>query len=298
MSNITPQKVKELRERTQAGFMDCQKALAESNGDIDKAIAWLREKGISKAAKKADAIAAEGITNAIIRGDQCLVLEVNSQTDFVAKNEGFINLVNDIIDAIFENKVTEKSAVEKLVLKNGKDIKTACMEATATIGEKIEFRRATLLTKNSNQSFGAYQHNNHKVSSAVLIEGNVSEELGKDIAMHLTAMNPKFMNKDSVDKSWLESERNILVEKSKQEAANSQKDPKFFDKIIDGRLNKILSENCLEEQAFIKDNGITIKKLLEKNNAKLVSMVRYELGEGIEKVVSDFASEVAAQMKL
>lgn len=297
MSNITPQKVKELRERTQAGFMDCQKALAESNGDIDKAIEWLREKGISKAAKKADAIAAEGITNAIIRDNECLVIEVNSQTDFVAKNDEFINLVNGIIDAIFTNKKTDKDSVEKMKLSNGKDIKTACVEATAKIGEKIEFRRATLLTKNANQSFGAYQHNNSKVSSAVLIDGNVDESFGKDIAMHLTAMNPRFLSKDNVDKKWLESERKILIEKSKEESKNSQKDPKFMDKIIDGRLNKILAENCLEEQPFFKDGSLTVKKLLEQKNAKIIEMVRFELGEGIEKKVDDFASEVAAQMK-
>lgn len=297
MSNITPQKVKELRERTQAGFMDCQKALAETNGDIEKAIEWLREKGISKAAKKADAIAAEGLTNAIIRGDQCLVIEVNSQTDFVAKNEEFVNLVNDIVDAIFANKKTDKESVEAMKLKSGKDVKTACVEATAKIGEKIEFRRATLLTKKAGQSFGAYQHNNSRVSSALLIDGEVSEELGKDVAMHLTAMNPRFLSKDKVDSAWLESERKILVEKSKEEAKDSKKDPKFMDKIIDGRLNKILAENCLEEQPFIKDGGVTIKKLLEQHKAKIVEMVRYELGEGIEKKVEDFASEVAAQMK-
>ncbi|WP_412032264.1 translation elongation factor Ts [Malacoplasma muris] len=297
MSNITPQKVKELRERTQAGFMDCQKALAESNGDIDKAIEWLREKGISKAAKKADAIAAEGLTNAVIRGDQCLVLEVNSQTDFVAKNEEFINLVNDIIDAIFINKKVDKESVEKMQLKNGKDVKTACVEATAKIGEKIEFRRAMLLTKKSNQSFGAYQHSNSKISSAILIDGIVDDSLAKDIAMHLTAMNPRFLSKEKVDNKWLESERKILLEKSKEESKNSKKDPKFMDKIIDGRLNKILSENCLEEQPFFKDGSITIKKLLEQKNAKVIDMVRFELGEGIEKKVDDFASEVAAQMK-
>ncbi len=297
MSNITPQKVKELRERTQAGFMDCQKALVESNGDIDKAIEWLREKGISKAAKKADAIAAEGLTNAVIRGDQCLVLEVNSQTDFVAKNEEFINLVNDIIDAIFINKKVDKESVEKMQLKNGKDVKTACVEATAKIGEKIEFRRAMLLTKKSNQSFGAYQHSNSKISSAILIDGIVDDSLAKDIAMHLTAMNPRFLSKEKVDNKWLESERKILLEKSKEESKNSKKDPKFMDKIIDGRLNKILSENCLEEQPFFKDGSITIKKLLEQKNAKVIDMVRFELGEGIEKKVDDFASEVAAQMK-
>ena len=250
-----------------------------------------------KAAKKADAIAAEGLTNAVIRGDQCLVLEVNSQTDFVAKNEEFINLVNDIIDAIFINKKVDKESVEKMQLKNGKDVKTACVEATAKIGEKIEFRRAMLLTKKSNQSFGAYQHSNSKISSAILIDGIVDDSLAKDIAMHLTAMNPRFLSKEKVDNKWLESERKILLEKSKEESKNSKKDPKFMDKIIDGRLNKILSENCLEEQPFFKDGSITIKKLLEQKNAKVINMVRFELGEGIEKKVDDFASEVAAQMK-
>lgn len=298
MSNVTPQKVKELRERTQAGFMDCQKALAENNGDIEKAIEWLREKGISKAAKKADAIAAEGITNVVVRDNDCLILEVNSQTDFVAKNDEFKFLVGQIIEAIFKYKKTEKSEVEKLLLSNGKDVKTACIEATAKIGEKIEFRRAFLLTKKDGESFGIYQHSNLRVSAAVLVSGNISVDIGKDVAMHLTAMNPKFMNRESIDKEWLDSERKILLEKSKQEQQNAVKEPKFLDKIIEGRLNKIIIENCLEEQAFIKDNGITIKKLLDNNNAKLIKMVRFELGEGIEKKVEDFASEVAAQMRM
>lgn len=286
-------KVKELRQRTQAGFMDCQKALKECSEDIEKAILWLREKGFAKASKKADAIAAEGLTNAIVKDNLALVIEVNTQTDFVAKNDNFIELFNKISDAILKNKKTSKEEVEALVLDNGQDIKTACLELTAKIGEKIEFRRAELLEKNSSQSFGAYQHSNGKISSILLFEGNVKEEVGKDVAMHLTAMNPKFMNKDAVDPKWLETEKNLLLEKTKQEG----KDPKFAEKIIEGRMNKILAENCLEDQPFFKDDSVTIKKYLEQNGGKVIKMVRFELGEGIEKKVEDFASEVAAQMK-
>ncbi|EGZ31633.1 translation elongation factor Ts [Malacoplasma iowae] len=296
MSSIT-EKIKELRQRTQAGFMDCQKALKECGEDVEKAIIWLREKGIAKAAKKADAIAAEGLTNAIVKDDLGLVIEVNTQTDFVAKNENFTELFNEIAEAIFKNKKTSKEEVEEMKLPSGNDVKTACVELTAKIGEKIEFRRAELISKTKDQTFGAYQHSNGRISSIVLIDGKVSADVAKDVAMHLTAMNPRFLNKDSVDKNWLETEKKLLLEKSKEEAKSAKKDPKFAEKIVEGRLNKILAENCLEDQPFFKEPSLTIKKYLEQNKGKLVKMVRFELGEGIEKKVVDFASEVAAQMK-
>lgn len=291
--SFTPEKVKELRERTQAGFMDCQKALIETKGDIEKAIVWLREKGISKANKKADAIAAEGITNVIEKGNDALIIEVNSQTDFVAKNKEFRDLVNDIVETIFKNKKTKKAEVDSLKLKNNKDVKTACLEATGKIGEKIDFRRAELISKTKDQVFGIYQHNNERISSLVLIEGKVPQEVAKDIAMHLTAMNPKFINKSQVDKKWLEQEKNILVKKTIDEG----KPKEFAEKIVEGRLGKIVSEVCLEEQPFFKDPSITVAAYLKKHNGKIVKMFRYELGEGIEKSEINFADEVAAQMK-
>ncbi|MEG0879203.1 MAG: translation elongation factor Ts [Malacoplasma sp.] len=293
MSVATPQKVKELRERTQAGFMDCQKALIENNGDIDKSIEWLREKGIAKAAKKADAIAAEGVTKILVSGDSCLILEVNTQTDFVAKNKEFQDLVNLISESILKNKKTSKEDVEAMIVANGKDVKTLCLEATGKIGEKINFRRAEILSKNKDQTFGVYQHSNDRVSSIVLIEGIVDTNVAKDVAMHVTAMNPKFINKNEIDKNWLETERKILIEKTIQEG----KPKEFAEKIVVGRLDKTIAEVCLEEQAFIKDPNIKVGTYLSTNGGKISKMIRYELGEGIEKANTDFVSEVTSQMK-
>lgn len=293
MSIATPAKVKELRDRTQAGFMDCQKALIETKGDINKSIEWLRERGIAKAAKKADAIAAEGITNVKIVDDNCIILEVNTQTDFVAKNKEFQELVTTIGNAILKSKKTSKDEVEAIILSNGKDIKTLCLEATGKIGEKISFRRAEILSKTKEQTFGIYQHSNDRISSIVLIEGKIDNEIAKGIAMHVTAMNPKFINKNDVDKKWIDSEKRILIEKTIQEG----KPKEFAEKIVSGRLDKIISEVCLEEQDFIKDPNIKVGKYTSLNGGKILKIIRYELGEGIEKVNTDFASEVASQMK-
>lgn len=289
--SVTLEKVKELRNRTQAGFADCKKALEETNDDIEKAIAWLREKGISKAAKKASAIAAEGQTLVLEKGNECVILEVNSQTDFVAKNDDFVKFVKDIAETILKNKTAKN--VEAMILPNGKTVEETSVDLTAKIGEKISFRRAELLTKNDNQVFGVYQHSDNRKSAVVLIEGNVSKDVAKEIAMHLTAMNPKFLNKDQVDKEWLESERKILIQKTIDEG----KPQEFAEKIVNGRMNKIIAEVCLEDQPFFKDPSFTVASYLKSHNGKAIQMVRYEVGEGIEKVVTDFAAEVKAQMK-
>ncbi len=289
--SVTLEKVKELRNRTQAGFADCKKALEESNDDIDKAIAWLREKGISKAAKKASAIAAEGQTKVLEKDNYCVILEVNSQTDFVAKNDDFVKFVDDVANTIVSNKTTND--IPSMKLSNGKTIDETSIELTATIGEKIGFRRAELLSKTENQVFGIYQHSDNRKSSAVLIDGKVSAEVAKDVAMHLTAMNPKFLNKDEIDQEWLESERKILIQKTIEEG----KPQEFAEKIVNGRMNKITAEVCLEDQPFFKDPNITVATYVKNNGGKIIKMVRYEVGEGIEKVVTDFAAEVQAQMK-
>lgn len=289
--SITLEKVKELRNRTQAGFADCKKALEESCDDIEKAIQWLREKGISKAAKKASAIAAEGQTLVVEDGDFAVILEVNSQTDFVAKNDEFIAFVNDIAKTILNNKSSKN--VELMKLSNGKTVEEMSIDLTAKIGEKISFRRSELLSKNSNQVFGIYQHSDNRKSSVVLIDGPISKDIAKEIAMHLTAMSPKFLNKNEIDSEWLENERKILVQKTIDEG----KPKEFAEKIVNGRMNKITSEVCLEDQPFFKDPNITVGSYLKNNNGQLIKMIRYEVGEGIEKVVTDFAAEVQAQMK-
>lgn len=291
MSSINAEKIKELRNRTQAGFMDCKKALEESNNDIDKAIAWLREKGISKAAKKANAIAAEGQTIVLEDKDNCVILEVNSQTDFVSKNNDFVKFVNDVAKLILKNKTTKN--IDDMVLPSKKTVGEASIDLTATIGEKISVRRAELFTKNKNQSFGIYQHFNNRVSSMVLIEGNVSKDVGKDVAMQVASMNPKFVNSNEVDQNWKETEEKLLIQKTIEEG----KPKEFAEKIVKGRMSKVLAEVCLDDQPFIKDNSITISAYLTKNKGKVLKMVRYEVGEGIEKEESNFADEVKAQMK-
>ncbi|BAC44745.1 elongation factor Ts [Malacoplasma penetrans] len=290
--SISADKIKELRSRTQAGFMDCKKALEESDNDIEKAIAWLREKGISKAAKKASAIAAEGQTTVVEKGDNCVVLEVNSQTDFVSKNADFVKFVKDVAEVILKNKSADN--VDSLVLPNKKTVADTAIDLTATIGEKISVRRAQLLTKKKGQSFGVYQHFNGRISAAVLIDGEVSSEVGKDVAMQVASMNPKFVNSSQVDKKWKDEEEKLLIQKTIEEG----KPKEFAEKIVAGRMVKMLAEVCLEEQPFIKDNGITIIKYLKQNKAnKVLEMVRFEVGEGIEKQEANFADEVKAQMK-
>lgn len=289
--SITLEKVKELRNRTQAGFADCKKALEETKDDIEKAIAWLREKGISKAAKKASAIAAEGQTLVVEKNNDCVILEINSQTDFVAKNDEFVKFVKDVADIILNNKSSKD--VNQMKLPSGKTVEETSIDLTAKIGEKISFRRAELLTKNDNQVFGIYQHSDNRKSAVVLIDGKVSKDVAKDVAMHLTAMSPRFLNKDQIDKDWLESERKILIQKTIDEG----KPQEFAEKIVNGRMNKVTAEVCLEDQPFFKDPGLTVAAYLKNNNGKAIQMVRYEVGEGIEKVVTDFAAEVQAQMK-
>ncbi|MGL4647518.1 MAG: translation elongation factor Ts [Mycoplasmoidaceae bacterium] len=286
--------VKELRNITQAGFLDCQKALDSTNGNMEEAIKLLKEKGVAKAEKKADAIAAEGVTETHLSGNEALILEVNSQTDFVAQNEIFIKLVEEIKKAILASKKTEVADVEQLVLSNGKTVKESCIEATSKIGEKIAFRRAKIIEKNPDQTFGIYTHHNKKYSSIIVIDKKVSDEVAKGIAMHVGAMNPKFLNKEQVSQEWLENEKALLIKKTMDEG----KPKEFAEKIVLGRMEKLLAEYCLVEQPFVKEPTLTVAKYVKNHDGgEVISMTRYELGDGIEKQETDFAAEVAAQMK-
>lgn len=289
---VDAKKVKELREMTQAGFLDCQKALTETDGDIEAAVKILKEKGAAKAEKKAGAIATEGITDILCEGNKALIIEINSQTDFVAQNEEFVKLSEDMKKTILENDVVNVSEVEGLTLSNGKSVKEACTEATAKIGEKIGFRRAGIATKKDDQTFGLYVHHNKRYSAMVVVSGNIDSDVAKDVAMHLGAMNPKFMNKESVDQTWLEEERQRLIKQTMDEG----KPAEFAEKIVNGRMSKLLAEYCLEDQPFVKEPSMTVGQYLANHNSKLLFMKRFELGEGIEKKVVDFAAEVAEQM--
>lgn len=289
--NISASMVKELREKTGAGMMDCKKALVETNGDMEKAIDYLREKGISKAAKKAERIAAEGLSNIYIKGNDAVVVELNSETDFVAKNAEFKELLDKIGNTILENNVT--SMEEALNTKSGDEtVNDLIVNATAKIGEKISLRRFEKVTKTDSQVFGSYLHMGGKISSLTIIEGG-NEEVARDVAMQAAAMRPQYINIESVPAEDLEREKAVI----KEQVINEGKKPEFADKIVEGRIRKFYEETVLEEQAFIKDSGLTVKAYLENNKATLVKLVKYEVGEGMEKRNDDFAAEVMSQIK-
>ena len=289
--DISASMVKDLREKTGAGMMDCKKALVETNGDMDKAIDYLREKGISKAAKKAERIAAEGLSNIYINGNDAVVVELNSETDFVAKNSEFKDLLDKIGNTILENKV--ESMEDALNAKCGKEtINELIVNATAKIGEKISLRRFEKVTKEESQVFGSYLHMGGKISSLTVVDGD-KEDVARDVAMQAAAMRPLYINVESVPAEDLEHEKAVI----KEQVINEGKKPEFADKIVEGRLRKFYEETVLEEQAFIKDSGITVKTYLDNNNSKLVKLIKYEVGEGMEKRNYDFAAEVMSQIK-
>ena len=283
--------IKELRDMSGAGLMDCKKALEASNGDIDKAIDYLREKGISKAAKKADRIAAEGLSSILIEGNNASIVEVNCETDFVAKNEKFVNLVNTIAKLIVENDV--KTMEEAMNLKTDEDtLNDTIVNFTATIGEKISFRRFDRITKTDTQNFGGYVHMGGKIAVLTLIDG-ANEQVAKDVSMHSAAMRPKYVTRSEVSKEEIDRETKVL----KEQAINEGKPEDIAEKMVNGRINKFYKEICLEEQDFVKDSDVTVGTYVKNNGGSIVKMVRFEVGEGIEKKEENFAEEVMNQIK-
>ena len=259
---ITASMVKELRETTGAGMLDCKKALEETNGNMEEAITWLREKGISKAAKKASRIAAEGLAKVIANEEKAVIVEVNSETDFVAKNDEFKSLVDTIAKAILENNVSTDEEVLNLTI-DGKTIQDLIIEKTATIGEKLSFRRFNTLTKNANEVFGTYSHMGGKIVSLVKLTGN-NMELAKDIAMHIAAMRPLYLNSESVPSEVVDKERNILKEQAVNEGLAESK----IDMIVNGRMNKYYEEVCLLDQFFIKENKVKVSAYLKNHGVE------------------------------
>ena len=282
--------IKELRDISGAGMMDCKKALEENDNDIKKATEWLREKGIAKAAKKAGRIAAEGLSTVITEGNKAVILEINCETDFVAKNEKFQNFVNEVARTILNSNAKTNEEALALPCKEG-TLNDAVTNMTATIGEKISFRRFTLLEKKDNENFGAYIHMGGKISVLTLLEG-ASEEVAKDVSMHAAAMRPEYVKKDQVPEEQVEHEKKILTE----EAIAEGKPANIAEKMVMGRINKFYKEICLEEQEFVKDNSVSVAKYVSNNGGKIVDVIRYEVGEGLEKRQENFAEEVAAQM--
>ena len=287
---ITANRGKELREATGAGMLDCKKALTETNGNMEEAITWLREKGISKAAKKQTRIAAEGLAKAKVEGNKAVIVEVNSETDFVAKNPEFTGLVDLIATAILSSNVKTVEEVMKLEVE-GNTIENIIIDKTATIGEKLSFRRFELVEKEDNQVFGTYSHMGGKIVTLAVLEGT-DEEVAKDVAMQIAAMRPLYLDKDSVPTERVEKEREILTEQAENEGLDANKLPM----IVNGRLNKFYEEVCLLDQGFVKENKMKVSKYVESKNMKVLSFVRYEVGEGMEKREENFADEVAKQM--
>ncbi|MCI6001697.1 MAG: translation elongation factor Ts [Tenericutes bacterium] len=287
---ISASMVKELRETTGAGMLDCKKALEATNGNLEEAITWLREKGISKAAKKQSRVAAEGLAYAKVQDNKAVIVEVNAETDFVAKNNEFINLVNIIADTILNSDV--KTVEEALELTHeSKTLNDLIIEKTATIGEKISFRRFSLLTKNDNEVFGNYAHMGGKIVTLVKLEGN-NAELAKDIAMHIAAMRPLYLDKTNVPSEVVDKEKEILTEQAKTEGLKEDK----IAMVVNGRINKFYEEVCLNDQNFIKENKMKVSTYVKNNGSNILEFVRYEVGEGMEKKNENFADEVMKQI--
>ncbi len=287
--------VKELREKTGAGMMDCKKALEACEGNMEKAVDWLREKGIAKAAKKESRIAAEGLTVALENGNEAIIFEVNCETDFVTKNEKFIALVNELKETLISNSCKTTEEALEVKLSDGKTISERIVEETATIGEKISFRRFERITKNDDEVFGIYSHMGGKITAVVVLNGS-NIDVAKDIAMQVCAMSPIAVNRDNVPTEMVDHEKEVIKAEIKNDEKNANKPEEILDKMATGRLSKFFKENCLVEQDFIKDSSMTVAKYAETNGCEVLSMVRFAVGEGIEKRQENFAEEVAAQM--
>ena len=281
---ITASMVKELRELTGAGMLDCKKALEEANGNIEEASTWLREKGIAKAAKKESRIAAEGLVSILTKGNKAVIVEVNSETDFVAKNDEFKDLINTILNLLIESNVSSVEEALALTTSDG-TLSDTITNKIAKIGEKISFRRFELVTKSDNEVFGTYIHMGGKIGVLVVLEGS-NEEVAKDVAMHAAAMRPKYLDIESVPTEDLDKEREI----QKQVAINEGKPDNIAEKMVEGRIKKYYKEVCLTEQPFVKNDDMSVSEFVKSNGGKIISMVRYEVGEG------NFAEEVAKQI--
>lgn len=283
--------VAELRAKTGAGMMDCKKALSETNGDINAAIDYLREKGIAKAAKKESRIAAEGLANVYINGNKAVILEVNSETDFVSKNEEFTSMLDTIGNTILNSNAKTVEEALELPCEEG-TIKDLIIAKTAKIGEKLSLRRIEVVEKTDDETFGSYLHMGGKIAVLTVLTG-ANEEVAKDVAMQAAAMKPEFVREDEIPTDRVEKERAIF----KEQAMNEGKPAEIAEKMVEGRLKKFFKEICLVSQSFIKNGDIDVATYVKNNGGKVKSMIRYEVGEGMEKRNDNFAEEVMNQVK-
>lgn len=283
--------IKELKDMSNAGLMDCKKALEETNGNIEEAMDYLRKKGIAKAAKKADRVAVEGLSKVVIDGNKAVIYEVNCETDFVSANEKFKAIVDKIGDVLIKSDAKDLDEALNLPTDEG-TLNDAIVNVTATMGEKISLRRFTILEKTDSQNFGDYIHMGGKIAVLTLLDG-ASVEVAKDVAMHSAAMRPKYVKREDVDASEIERETEIL----KTQAMNEGKPEEIAEKMVSGRINKFYKEICLEEQEFVKNPDQTVGTFVKSNNGSIVNMIRYEVGEGMEKKEENFVEEVMSQIK-
>ena len=289
---VTAQMVKELREKTGAGMMDCKKALTETNGDLDKAIDFLREKGIASAAKKADRVAAEGSTYIAVEGNEAVILEVNSETDFVAKNEGFQNLIKELATHLLAKKPATVEEAHAGEITAGTTVEAHINAAIAKIGEKLSLRRYEIKTKTDSDAFGAYLHMGGRIGVLTVLEGTTDEAAAKDVAMHIAALNPKYVSRDQVSAEEVAHEKEVLT----QQALNEGKPANIVEKMVEGRLGKYFEDVCVLDQSFVKNPDQKVRQFVESKGATLREFVRYEVGEGIEKREDNFAEEVMNQV--
>ena len=293
MADVTAKMVKELRDMTGVGMMDAKRALVEVEGDIEKAVDLLREKGMAKAAKKNDRIAAEGLASVAIHGNTAAIVEVNSETDFVSKNEMFQDLVKEIAALVAEHKPADMEAAMKLTNAKGETLEAALIEATQVIGERINFRRFEVVEKEDNAAFGGYLHMGGRIAVLALLNGTTDESVAKDVAMHVAAINPRYVNESQIPESELEREKAALTEQALKEG----KPANIVEKMVIGRLNKFKAEIALVDQPFVKDSDMTVEKYVSSKGATVASFVRFEVGEGIEKREDNFVEEVMSQIK-
>ena len=291
---VTAAQVKELREMSGAGMMDCKNALVECDGDMEKAIDWLRQKGIAKSAKKASRIAAEGLSRVVVDGNKAIVVEINSETDFVAKNEQFLALLDKTAEVILAAAPADNEAALALPV-DGQTLNDLFVNATATIGEKIVLRRFAVVEKAEDERFGTYMHMGGKSSTLVVMKGG-NDDLAHYMAMQVASMNPTFVSRNDMPADVIEHERGIQLEILRNDPKNANKPEQILEKIVEGRLSKSLEEMCLVDQPYFMDTDKKCAAVLKEAGAEVKCFLRYLVGEGIEKRQEDFAAEVAKQM--
>ena len=291
MAKISAAQVKELRDKTGVGMMDAKKALVETEGDMEKAVDVLREKGVAKAEKKSGRVAAEGIAAVAIKDNKAAIVEINCETDSVASTDKFKDLVAEVADKIAEENPASVDDALALKTANG-TIKDDVIETTQVTGEKISLRRFQVVEKGADQNFGSYIHNGGQIAALVVLD-RADSATAKDVAMHVAAINPEYVNREQVPADRLAHEKEVLV----KEALNEGKPEKIVEKMVEGRLNKWLSEISLDDQEFVKDSDQTVAHFVESKGGKVNAFIRFEVGEGIEKKADNFIDEVMSQIK-